>query len=84
MQVTVDQYFFTSVYYVVDTIVDQLVKNPNQHFICASLSLRLSRSSLPHVFLSFSLKPARANLTGAPCVGLPSRCRDRFLCTVVG
>jgi alpha-mannosidase len=32
-QVTVDQYFFTEVYYVVDTVVDQLVKNPNRHFI---------------------------------------------------
>ena len=32
-QVTVDQYFFTEVYYVVDTVVDQLVKNPKRHFI---------------------------------------------------
>jgi hypothetical protein len=32
-QVTVDQYFFTEVYYVVDTVVDQLVKNPQRHFI---------------------------------------------------
>jgi alpha-mannosidase len=32
-QVTVDQYFFGEVYYVVDTVVDQLVKNPNRHFI---------------------------------------------------
>ena len=32
-QVTVDQYFFTEVYYVVDTVVDQLVKDPKRHFI---------------------------------------------------
>jgi alpha-mannosidase len=32
--VTVDQYFFTEVYYVVDTVVDQLEKNPKRHFIC--------------------------------------------------
>ncbi len=32
-QVTVDQYFFTEVYYVVDTVVDQLIKNPKRHFI---------------------------------------------------
>jgi alpha-mannosidase len=31
--VTVDQYFFQEVYYVVDTVVDQLVKNPKRHFI---------------------------------------------------
>ena len=30
---TVDQYFFTEVYYVVDTVVDQLEKNPKRHFI---------------------------------------------------
>ena len=32
-QVTVDQYFFTEVYYVVDTVVDQLLKDPKRHFI---------------------------------------------------
>eukprot|EP00040_Diaphanoeca_grandis_P000572 m.15796 g.15796 ORF g.15796 m.15796 type:complete len:1168 (-) comp10754_c0_seq1:58-3561(-) len=32
-QVTVDQYFFGEVYYVVDTVVDQLLKDPNRHFI---------------------------------------------------
>ena len=32
-QVTVDQYFFTEVYYVVDTVVDQLEKDPMRHFI---------------------------------------------------
>ena len=32
-QVTVDQYFFDEVYYVVDTVVDQLLKDPNRHFI---------------------------------------------------
>ena len=32
-QVTVDQYFFTEVYYVVDTVVDQLIKDPKRHFI---------------------------------------------------
>ena len=32
-QVTVDQYFFDQVYYVVDTVVDQLVKDPKRHFI---------------------------------------------------
>ena len=32
-QVTVDQYFFDEVYYVVDTVVDQLVKDPKRHFI---------------------------------------------------
>lgn len=32
-QVTVDQYFFNEVYYVVDTVVDQLLKDPNRHFI---------------------------------------------------
>jgi alpha-mannosidase len=31
--VTVDQYFFSEVYYIVDTVVDQLAKNPNRHFI---------------------------------------------------
>lgn len=30
---TVDQYFFGEVYYVVDTVVDQLIKDPNRHFI---------------------------------------------------
>ena len=32
-QITVDQYFFTEVYYVVDTVIDQLVKDPMRHFI---------------------------------------------------
>ena len=32
-QVTVDQYFFTEVYYVIDTVVDQLEKDPMRHFI---------------------------------------------------
>jgi hypothetical protein len=32
-QVTVDQYFFSEVYYVVDTVVDQLLKDPKRHFI---------------------------------------------------
>jgi alpha-mannosidase len=32
-QITVDQYFFTEVYYVVDTVVDQLEKDPMRHFI---------------------------------------------------
>jgi hypothetical protein len=32
-QVTVDQYFFNEVYYVVDTVVDQLLKDPKRHFI---------------------------------------------------
>ena len=32
-QVTVDQYFFTEVYYVVDTVIDQLIKDPKRHFI---------------------------------------------------
>ena len=32
-QVTVDQYFFTEVYYVVYTVVDQLIKDPKRHFI---------------------------------------------------
>eukprot|EP01051_Picozoa_sp_SAG22_P016851 SAG22_NODE_2476_length_2530_cov_2.162896_4_plen_136_part_00 len=49
-QVTVDQYFFTEVYYVVDTVVDQLQKNPKRHFICASL---LCLSRLPVYLLSF-------------------------------
>jgi alpha-mannosidase len=31
--VTVDQYFFSEVYYVVDTVVDNLVKDPKRHFI---------------------------------------------------
>jgi alpha-mannosidase len=31
--VTVDQYFFNEVYYVVDTVVDNLVKDPKRHFI---------------------------------------------------
>ena len=32
-QITVDQYFFQEVYYVVDTVVDELVKDPKRHFI---------------------------------------------------
>jgi len=37
-QITVDQYFFTEVYYVVDTVVDQLEKNPKRHFIVQTQS----------------------------------------------
>lgn len=43
-QVTVDQYFFDEVYYVVDTVVDQLLKDPNRHFICGS-----AEASMPAV-----------------------------------
>jgi alpha-mannosidase len=32
-QITVDQYFFNEVYYVVDTVIDQLEKDPKRHFI---------------------------------------------------
>ena len=32
-QVTVDQYFFNEVYYVIDTVMDQLAQDPNRHFI---------------------------------------------------
>lgn len=32
-QITVDQYFFNEVYYVVDTVIDQLLKDPKRHFI---------------------------------------------------
>ena len=33
VQVTVDQYFFTEVYYVVDTVVSELQKNPDRKFM---------------------------------------------------
>jgi alpha-mannosidase len=29
----VDQYFFNEVYYVIDTVMDQLAQDPNRHFI---------------------------------------------------
>ena len=32
-QVTVDQYFFDNVYYVLDTVVPRLADNPDRHFI---------------------------------------------------
>lgn len=32
-QVTVDQYFFNEVYYVVDTVVSELQKNPDRKFM---------------------------------------------------
>jgi hypothetical protein len=57
-QVTVDQYFFTEVYYVVDTVVDQLLKNPNRHFICKTRSTALCRMSSASVSLSSPSLPS--------------------------
>jgi hypothetical protein len=46
-QVTVDQYFFDAVYYVVDTVVDQLLKDPSRHFICTLHCVTLQSPASP-------------------------------------
>jgi hypothetical protein len=46
-QVTVDQYFFDAVYYVVDTVVDQLLKDPSRHFICTLRLVALQSPASP-------------------------------------
>ena len=44
-QITVDQYFYQDVYYVIDTVVSQLQKDPNRKFMCKfSSSLLLFQS----------------------------------------
>ena len=35
-QITVDQYFYQDVYYVIDTVVSQLQKDPHRKFMCKS------------------------------------------------
>jgi hypothetical protein len=35
-QITVDQYFYQDVYYVIDTVVSQLQKDPHRKFMCTS------------------------------------------------
>ena len=86
-QVTVDQYFFTEVYYVVDTVVDQLEKDPMRHFIYVETGFfarwwdeqpdarrNLTRTLVANGQLEFiNVSTRAASVCGRWCLGLTGR-----------